>query len=137
MKELKMFVRRVSTDFLEPLDFKSLVSASAANLLTSTVQAFVLQASLVRPLKANGQKRLAFDASQLLEPVLSPLLALASNGGGQKAASDCVRVLEATREVLGSANVAQVASLRYGYHLFYTHFLSKLTTWEYFGLKFV
>ena len=75
MKELKMFVRRACSDFISPFDFKRIVADRAAGLIKATVDTFVLQASLVRPLKAVGRRRLAFDASQLLEPVLAPLVA--------------------------------------------------------------
>ena len=47
MKELRMFVRRVTADFISPFNFKKIVGQKAASIVKSTVETFVIQASLV------------------------------------------------------------------------------------------
>ena len=49
MKELRMFVRRVTADFISPFNFKKIVGQKAASIVKSTVETFVIQASLVSP----------------------------------------------------------------------------------------
>ena len=46
MKELRMFVRRVTADFISPFNFKKIVGQKAASIVKSTVETFVIQASL-------------------------------------------------------------------------------------------
>merc|ERR1712029_1256853 len=111
MKELKMFVRRASADFIAPFDFKKIVADRSEGLIRTTVDTFVLQASLVRPLKAVGRPRLAFDASQLLEPVLAPLVALVGASRTPEAVAESAVQIEALRSVLGAASLADVANL--------------------------
>jgi len=72
MRELQGFVSRVAADFLRDFEPRALVAAAAAPVAVRTVERFVVQASLVRPLGNGGRQRLAADCLEL-ERSLEPL----------------------------------------------------------------
>merc|ERR1711892_853338 len=73
MKELQAFLERISRDFLSTFTCNAFLSNQLQPLAEMTIQRFVMQGSLVRPLSAGGSLRLASDCAQL-EFALSSLL---------------------------------------------------------------
>ena len=100
MKEMKAFVARISNDFFAHFSCKKLLAQHVSQLTISIVELFVLHTSLVRPLGSVGQKRLAYDASQL-EPILEPLVTLSlSVSGFEKGIEAAFKQLASLRSVL-------------------------------------
>ena len=60
---------------------------------------------------AAGQKKLSFDASQLMDPVLAPLVSLISTSGGDKDVAAAVDNLAAAEAVLASSSLEEIAGL--------------------------
>jgi len=75
MKELQAFMERVARDFLSTFSCPQFLATQLQPLAEKTIQRFVLQGSLVRPLGSGGAMRLASDCAQLefaLSSILGP-----------------------------------------------------------------
>merc|ERR1712096_343652 len=75
MKELQAFLERIARDFLSTFTCKDFLATQLQPLAEKTIQRFVLQGSLVRPLGSGGAMRLASDCAQLefaLSSILGP-----------------------------------------------------------------
>ena len=73
LRELQTFVARVYQDFLSKFHCKNLVAEICSPLVLQTLDFFIIQASLIRPISEQGVKKLIFDIDNL-EPALGPLM---------------------------------------------------------------
>ncbi|KAK9509874.1 hypothetical protein O3M35_004771 [Rhynocoris fuscipes] len=72
MRELQTFISRAVTSYLSPFHNQILVTQSCSELASKTIELFIRNASLLRPLSENGRKKLVGDFKSL-EEALSPL----------------------------------------------------------------
>ena len=74
MRELNDFIAKIHGNFLSKFDCKTLVAESTFPLGQRTIDLFILHASIVRPVSANGQIKLSQDCDHLekaLEPIFN------------------------------------------------------------------
>jgi len=103
MKELQGFLERIARDFLSTFTCKEFLSTQLQPLAEKTIQRFVLQGSLVRPLGSGGAMRLASDCAQLefaLSSILGPSGQSAVGPTGLTALGGSYRLLRAYRSLL-------------------------------------
>jgi len=103
MKELQAFLERISRDFLATFKCKDFMSLHLHSLAEKTIQRFVMQGSLVRPLGCGGAMRLASDCAQLefaLSTILGPSGHSAVGPTGLTALGNSYRLLRAFRALL-------------------------------------
>jgi len=103
MKELQGFLERIARDFLSTFTCKQFLSSQLQPLAEKTIQRFVLQGSLVRPLGSGGAMRLASDCAQLefaLSSILGPSGQSAIGPTGLTALGGSYRLLRAFRSLL-------------------------------------
>ena len=103
MKELQGFLERIARDFLSTFSCKEFLSTQLQPLAEKTIQRFVLQGSLVRPLGSGGAMRLASDCAQLefaLSSILGPSGQSAVGPTGLTALGGSYRLLRAYRSLL-------------------------------------
>jgi len=103
MKELQAFLERIARDFLSTFTCKEFLSTQLQPLAEKTIQRFVLQGSLVRPLGSGGAMRLASDCAQLefaLSSILGPSGQSAIGPTGLTALGGSYRLLRAFRSLL-------------------------------------
>ena len=103
MKELQAFLERISKDFLATFTCKDFLSVHLHVLAEKTIQMFVTQGSLVRPLGSGGAMRLASDCAQLefaLSSILGPSGHSAIGPTGLTALGTSYRLLRAFRSLL-------------------------------------
>jgi len=104
MKELQAFLERISKDFLSTFTCREFVSLHLFSVAEKTIERFVMQGSLVRPLGGGGALRLASDCAQL-EFALSNILGPSGHSAllgptGLTALGDSYRLLRAFRALL-------------------------------------
>jgi len=103
MKELQAFLERIARDFLSTFTCKDFLATQLQPLAEKTIQRFVLQGSLVRPLGSGGAMRLASDCAQLefaLSSILGPSGQSAIGPTGLTALGGSYRLLRAFRSLL-------------------------------------
>jgi hypothetical protein len=103
MKELQAFLERIARDFLSTFTCKQFLASQLQPLAEKTIQRFVLQGSLVRPLGSGGAMRLASDCAQLefaLSSILGPSGQSAIGPTGLTALGGSYRLLRAFRSLL-------------------------------------
>ena len=103
MKELQTFLERIAKDFLSTFTCRDFLSAHLHSLAERTIEKFVLQGSLVRPLGTAGAMRLASDCAQLefaLSTILGPSGQSSLGPTGLIALGSSYRLLRAFRSLL-------------------------------------
>jgi len=103
MKELQAFLERIAKDFLSIFACRDFLATQLQPLAETTIQRFVLQGSLVRPLGSGGAMRLASDCAQLefaLSSILGPSGQSAIGPTGLTALGGSYRLLRAFRSLL-------------------------------------
>jgi len=103
MRELQAFMERIAKDFLSIFTCTQFLATQLQPLAERTIQRFVLQGSLVRPLGSGGAMRLASDCAQLefgLSSILGPSGQSALGPTGLTALGGSYRLLRAFRALL-------------------------------------
>jgi len=103
MRELQAFMERIAKDFLSTFTCAQFLARQLQPLAEATIQRFVLQGSLVRPLGPAGALRLASDCAQLefgLSSILGPSGHSALGPTGLTALGGSYRLLRAFRAIL-------------------------------------
>ena len=103
MKELQTFLERIAKDFLSTFTCREFLSVHLFSLAERTIEKFVVQGSLVRPLGTGGAMRLASDCAQLefaLSTILGPSGQSSLGPTGLIALGSSYRLLRAFRSLL-------------------------------------
>ena len=103
MKELQTFLERIAKDFLSTFTCREFLSVHLFSLAERTIEKFVMQGSLVRPLGTAGAMRLASDCAQLefaLSTILGPSGQSSLGPTGLIALGSSYRLLRAFRSLL-------------------------------------
>ena len=103
MRELQTFLERIAKDFLSTFTCRDFLSVHLHSLAERTIEKFVLQGSLVRPLGTAGALRLASDCAQLefaLSTILGPSGQSSLGPTGLIALGSSYRLLRAFRSLL-------------------------------------
>ena len=103
MKELQSFLERIARDFFATFTCREFLFIHLHALAEKTIQRFVMQGSLVRPLGSGGAMRLASDCAQLefaLSNILGPSGQSAIGPTGLTALGTSYRLLRAFRALL-------------------------------------
>ena len=103
MKELQSFLERIAKDFFATFTCREFLTIHLHRMAEKTIQRFVMQGSLVRPLGSAGAMRLASDCAQLefaLSTILGPSGQSAIGPTGLTALGASYRLLRAFRALL-------------------------------------
>ena len=103
MKELQTFLERIARDFFATFTCREFLFIHLHSMAEKTIQRFVMQGSLVRPLGSSGAMRLASDCAQLefaLSTILGPSGHSAIGPTGLTALGASYRLLRAFRALL-------------------------------------
>ena len=110
MRELQTFITRVHNDFLSKFNCKKLVAESCLPIVFHSIDRFITQASLVRPLSDPVGKRKLLQDCETLEPALEPILNLVASWNGSaidkklKEVAAFKTLLETKTEDIGKIN---------------------------------